>query len=95
MEASESAPENSAAVSRNGGNLDLVLGVEVDVSVQLGTSTMTMGEVLNLEPGDVIQLREKADAPVLLCLNDKVVARGEVVLVEEKLGLKITEMLEA
>ncbi|MCB0386696.1 MAG: flagellar motor switch protein FliN [Bdellovibrionales bacterium] len=76
-------------------NLDLILDVEVDVSVQLGSCTMTMGEVLNLAPGNVVQLRQNKNEPVLLCLNDKVVARGEVVVVEEKLGIKITEMLDS
>lgn len=76
-------------------NLDLILDVEVEVSVQLGSCKMTMGEVLNLTPGNVVQLRQKQNEPVLLCLNDKVVARGEVVVVEDNLGIKITEMLNS
>jgi flagellar motor switch protein FliN/FliY len=55
---------------------------------------MTMGEILQLEPGDVIQMNESIDDPVLLYLNDKVVASGEVVLVEDRLGLKIIEILK-
>lgn len=76
-------------------NLDLILDVEVEVSVQLGSCTMTMGEVLNLSAGNVVQLKQKRNEPVLLCLNDKVVARGEVVVVEDNLGIKITEMLNS
>ena len=74
-------------------NLDLILDVEVEVTVQLGSCKMTMGEVLNLTAGNVVQLQQKRSEPVLLCLNDKVVARGEVVAVEDSLGIKITEML--
>lgn len=76
-------------------NLDLILDVEVDVSIQLGSCTMTMGEVLNLTPGNVVQLEQNKNDPVLLCLNDKVVAKGEVVVVEDNLGIKITEMLNS
>ena len=63
--------------------------------MQLGSSTMTMGEVLNLGPGNVVQLKQNQDEPVLLCLNDKVVAKGEVVVVEDNLGIKITEILNS
>ncbi len=77
------------------GNLGLILDVEVEVSVQLGSCTMTMGEVLDLNAGNVVQLQQKKDEPVLLCLNDKVVAKGEVVVVDDSLGIKITEMLNS
>ena len=77
------------------GNLDLILDVEVEVTVQLGSCKMTMGEVLNLSTGNVVQLQQKSDEPVLLCLNDKVVAKGEVVAVQDSLGIKITEMLRS
>lgn len=75
-------------------NLGLILDVEVEVTAQLGTCTMTMGEVLSLAAGTVVQLKQKANEPVLLCLNDRVVAKGEVVVVENCFGLKITEMVE-
>ncbi|MCZ6674853.1 MAG: flagellar motor switch protein FliN [Verrucomicrobia bacterium] len=92
MDASETPPKESGPAE---GNLDLILDVEMEVSVQLGSCTMTMGEVLNLSAGDVVQLQQKKSEPVLLCLNDKVVARGEVVVVEDNLGIKITEMLNS
>lgn len=76
-------------------NLDLILGVEVEVTALLGTCRMTMGEVLSLNAGTVVQLKQKAHEPVFLCLNDKIVARGEVVVVENSFGIKITEMIES
>ena len=92
MDESTTLPKESES---SDSNLDLILDVEVEVSVQLGSCKMTMGEVLNLTPGNVVQLRQKRNEPVLLCLNDKVVARGEVVVVEDNLGIKITEMLNS
>lgn len=71
----------------------MFLDVPVIVTVQLGSCRMSMREVLQLNPGSVVQLDKLADAPVEVLLNDKLVARGEVVVVENKFGIKITEMV--
>lgn len=76
-------------------NIGIIMDVEVEVTAQLGSCTMTMGEVLALNSGTVVQLKQKASEPVLLCLNDKPVAKGEVVVVENSFGIKITEMIES
>lgn len=76
-------------------NLDMILNVAVEVTAKLGSCTMTLSEVLSLAEGTIVQLKQKAAEPVLLCLNDKVVARGEVVMVENCFGIKITEMVES
>lgn len=76
-------------------NLDLFMDVPVVVTVQLGSCQLSMREVLQLNPGSVVQLDKLADAPVEVMLNDKLVARGEVVVVENKFGIKITEMIGA
>ncbi len=73
--------------------LDLVLDVKVKVTVQLGSCLLPMHEVLALTPGAVIQLQHRASEPVGLYVNDKLVAYGEVVVVEENFGLKITELI--
>ncbi len=73
--------------------LDLVLDVKVKVTVQLGSCLLPMHEVLALAPGAVIQLEHRANEPVGLYVNDKLVAYGEVVVVEENFGLKITELI--
>jgi flagellar motor switch protein FliN/FliY len=91
MEESEASQQSSSADSAN---LSLLEDVSVEVSLRVGTCSMTMGEVLQLESGDVVQMNESIDDPVLLYLNDKAVAIGEVVLVEDRLGLKIKEILE-
>ncbi|HVK58796.1 MAG TPA: flagellar motor switch protein FliN [Candidatus Kapabacteria bacterium] len=74
-------------------NLDMFMDVPVILTVQLGSCQLSMREVLQLNPGSVVQLNKLADAPVEVLLNDKLVARGEVVVVENKFGIKITEMV--
>lgn len=75
-------------------NLDVVLDVKVQVTVQLGSCQLPMREIVNLIPGSVIQLRQQAKDPVGLYVNGKLVAYGEVVVVEDNFGVKITELIE-
>lgn len=81
-----SSPERSP-------NLDVVLDVPVSLTVELGSCEMPMREVLQLGVGSVVQLDKIADEPVQLSINRKFVARGEVVVVENRFGIKITEMI--
>lgn len=73
--------------------LDIVLDVKVKVTVQLGSCQLPMREVLELSPGSVVQLNQQANDPVGLYVNDKLVAYGEVVVVEDHFGIKITELV--
>jgi flagellar motor switch protein FliN len=73
--------------------LDIVLDVKVKVTVQVGSCELSMREVLELAPGAVVQLNQHASDPVGLYVNDKLVAYGEVVVVEENFGIKITELV--
>ena len=74
-------------------NLDLILDVPVKLTVELGSCQMPMREVLELAVGSVVQLDKVADEPVQLSVNRKLVARGEVVVVENQFGIKIIELL--
>ncbi len=74
-------------------NLDILLDVPVQVTVQLGACQLPMREVLQLNVGSVVQLDKPSDAPVELQVNDKLIARGAVVVVENRFGLKITELV--
>ncbi len=65
------------------------------VTVQVGSCQLSMREVLELAPGAVVQLNQHANDPVGLYVNDKLVAYGEVVVVEENFGIKITELVGA
>jgi len=73
--------------------LDVVLDVKVKVTVQLGSSQLQMRHVLDLAPGSVVQLNQHASDPVGLYVNDKLVAYGEVVVVDDNFGIKITELV--
>lgn len=72
--------------------LDIVLDVKVKVTVQLGSVILPMRQVLELGPGAIVQLTQHASDPVGLFVNDKLVAYGEVVVVEDNFGIKITEL---
>jgi flagellar motor switch protein FliN/FliY len=74
-------------------NLDMVLDVPVSLSVELGSTQLPMKEVLELAEGSVITLDKEADAPVELYVNSRLIARGEVVVVEDRFGIKITEII--
>ncbi len=70
----------------------LLMDVKVKLTVQLGSCRMPMREVMELVAGSVIQLNQEAKDPVGLYVNDKLIAYGEVVVVEDNFGIKITEM---
>jgi flagellar motor switch protein FliN/FliY len=74
-------------------SLDILLDVKVKITVQLGSCQLPMREVLELAPGSIVQLGQHASDPVGLYVNEKLVAYGEVVVVEENFGLKITELV--
>jgi flagellar motor switch protein FliN len=74
-------------------SLEVVLDVKVKVTVQLGSTQLSMREVLELAPGAVVQLNQHASDPVGLYVNDKLIAYGEVVVVEDNFGIKITELV--
>jgi flagellar motor switch protein FliN/FliY len=76
-------------------NLDLVLDVPVKLTVELGGCLLPMREVLQLGVGSIVQLDKVADDPVQLSVNRKIVARGEVVIVENRFGIKITELVHS
>lgn len=73
--------------------LDLVLDVKVQLSVRLGSCQLPMSDVLELNPGAIIQLNQRANDPVGLYVNDKLIAVGEVVVLDENFGIKITELV--
>ncbi|HXT12506.1 MAG TPA: flagellar motor switch protein FliN [Candidatus Angelobacter sp.] len=81
------------ATVENPNNLNLVLDVPVSLTIELGGCQLPMREVLQLNVGSVVQLDKSADAPVELSINGKLIARGEVVVIEDRFGVKITEIV--
>ncbi len=72
--------------------LELLLDVELEASLRFGSREMPLGEILDLGPGDVVELDRAVADPVDLIVGDKIVARGEVVLVNGNFGLRVTEV---
>ncbi len=82
-----------SVLSDSPANIGVLLDVPVTLTVELGSCQMPMREVLQLGAGSVVQLDKTADSPVRLLVNRRLVARGEVVVVENRFGIKITELL--
>lgn len=80
-------------LASNPPNLEVLLDVPFHLSVELGVTRLPMRDLLQLGPGSVVQLDRPAEEPVNLYVNGKLVARGEVVVVEDRFGVKIKEML--
>jgi flagellar motor switch protein FliN/FliY len=83
------------ATSRGASDLEAVFDVPVQVSAVLGRAHMDVGELLNLGPGTVLELDRKVGEAIDIYVNNRLVARGEVVLVEDKLGVTMTEIIKA
>ena len=82
-------------VTRIAADLEAVFDVPVQVSAVLGRSKMDIGELLKLGPGTVLELDRRVGEAIDIYVNNRLVARGEVVLVEEKLGVTMTEIIKA
>jgi flagellar motor switch protein FliN/FliY len=80
---------------RNSGKQDISFLSEIclPINVELGHSRMKIKDVLELAPGSIVQLDKLPDEPVELYIGDKPLAKGEVVVVEERLGVRITEII--
>jgi len=81
--------------SRIAADLEAVFDVPVKISAVLGRARMEVGELLKLGPGAVLELDRKVGEAIDIYVNNRLVARGEVVLVEEKLGVTMTEIIKA
>lgn len=75
------------------GNIALLLDVPLDVSVELGRTKIAIRDVLQLVPGSVIELDKLIGEPVDLIVNDRLIARGEVVVLDENFGVRITDIV--
>lgn len=73
--------------------LDFVLDIPLEVSVELGRTRMVINDLLQLGQGSVIELSKLAGEPLEIMVNNKLVARGEVVVVNEKFGVRVTDIV--
>lgn len=74
-------------------NLSLILDIPLRVTVELGRTKMPVSELLNLTQGSVIELNKLAGEPMEVYVNDKLIARGEAVVVNEKFGVRLTDVI--
>ncbi len=94
-----SVPRSCRSASRvimteQGKNLDLLMNVRLKVTAELGTCKMLVRDILKLGAGSIVELDRLAGGPVDLLVNDRLVARGEVVAIDENFGVRITELIE-
>ena len=75
-------------------SLELIMDIEVPIAVELGRTEMPIGQILELGPGSIVELQKMASDPVDLLVNNKLIARGEVVVVDENFGVRITSIID-
>jgi flagellar motor switch protein FliN/FliY len=95
QDAGSLAPSHPDSVQRGAADLEALFDVPVQVSAVLGRARMDVGELLKLGPGAVLELDRKVGEAIDIYVNNRLVARGEVVLVEDKLGVTMTEIIKS
>jgi flagellar motor switch protein FliN/FliY len=75
--------------------LDRLTAVVVELAVEVGRTRMSLGQAMSLGPGSVVTLERMADQPVDLLVNGKPIARGEVVVIDEQFGVRITDVVQS
>ena len=77
------------------GNIGLLMDVTITVTVELGRARLSIKEILSLGEGSIIELQKLAGEPVDLLVNGKLIARGEVVVIDECFGVRVTEIVDS
>jgi flagellar motor switch protein FliN/FliY len=88
-------PTASQASDLDKASIDMLMEVPLLVTVELGRSQMTLRHALDLQPGSVVELDRLAGDPVDIYVNERRIARGEVVVVDDKFAVRITELVPA
>src|SRR3954469_21723341 len=85
----------ATAAGSDGADLRRLHDVPVELAVEIGRTRMTIGQTLELRPGSVVSLNRLAGAPVDLLIKGKPIARGEVVVIDEEFGLRVTDVVSS
>lgn len=88
--ADEPGTENGAETPRN---FDLLLDIPLEVTAEIGRAKLPLRELLQLNPGSVVELMKVAGEPIDVLVNGKLVARGEAVMVNDKFGVRLTDIV--
>lgn len=92
----ENFPEEpSSVLDASNKSLDLLMDIPLEVTVELGRTVKTIKEILNFSPGAIVELDKMAGEPVDILVNGKYVAKGEVVVIDENFGVRITEIMNS
>ena len=75
-------------------NIDLIMDVPLEVTVELGRTSKSISEILEFGPGKIIELNKIAGEPIDVLVNGKYVAKGEVVVIEESFGVRVTDIIK-
>ena len=94
VQSADFAELDSSSVETTENKIDMLLEVELDVTIELGRKKMSIQEVLQLGKGSVIELSKLAGEPVDIYVNQKQLAKGEVVVVDENFAIRITTLVE-
>ena len=86
-------PSISDSVGSKDSNLDRILDIPLVLSAQLGNTRMLIKDLLQLGPGSIVELDKLAGEPLEALVNERLVARGEVVMVNEKFGIRLTDVI--
>ena len=89
----EAATENTAAGDATPRNFDFLLDIPLEVTVEIGRTRLTLRELLALGPGAVIELEKLADEPLDVLVNGRPIAHGEAVMVNDKFGVRLTDVI--
>ncbi len=89
----EKTPEEMAEQGQGEMNLDFILDIPLELSVELGKTKMLVNDLLQLGQGTIIELNKLAGEPLEVYINHKLVAKGEVVVVNEKFGVRLTDVI--
>ena len=93
MEEFGSVPKNNAPVTLDGPNLDVILDIPVSISMEVGSTDINIRNLLQLNQGSVIELDRLAGEPLDVLVNGTLIAHGEVVVVNEKFGIRLTDVI--
>lgn len=93
MEEFGSMPKTNLPVSLEGPNLDVILDIPVSISMEVGNTDITIRNLLQLNQGSVIELDRLAGEPLDVLVNGTLIAHGEVVVVNEKFGIRLTDVI--
>jgi len=93
MEEFGSQPKNTDPVSMDGPNLDVILDIPVTISMEVGATDINIRNLLQLNQGSVIELDRLAGEPLDVLVNGTLIAHGEVVVVNEKFGIRLTDVI--